>query len=59
MKRFCATFLMLAALLAVSSLAYGDKGVKVRGDPVWSARGHNRSPRRSGHRYDREDQGEF
>ena len=28
MKRFCATFLMLAALLAVSSLAYGDKGLR-------------------------------
>jgi hypothetical protein len=29
MKRFCATFLMLAALLAVSSLAYGDKGLRL------------------------------
>jgi hypothetical protein len=28
MNRFCATFFMLAALLAVSSLAYGDKGLR-------------------------------
>lgn len=28
MKRFGATFFMLAALLAVSSLAYGDKGLR-------------------------------
>jgi hypothetical protein len=28
MKRLCATFFMLAALLAVSSLAYGDKGLR-------------------------------
>ena len=28
MKRLCATFLILAALLAVSSLAYGDQGLR-------------------------------
>jgi CHRD domain len=28
MNRFCATFFILAALLAVSSLAYGDKGLR-------------------------------
>jgi hypothetical protein len=28
MNRFCATFFMLAALLAVSSLAYADKGLR-------------------------------
>jgi hypothetical protein len=28
MNRFCATFFMLAALLAVSSLSYGDQGLR-------------------------------
>jgi hypothetical protein len=59
MKRFCATFFMLAALLAVSSSAYSDQ--RLRFEATLSGAQEVTIPplRWSGHGYDGGDQGEF
>jgi hypothetical protein len=57
MNRFRATFFILAALLAVSSLAYGDKGLRF--EATLSGAQEVTPPRWSGHGYDGGDQGEF